>query len=91
MDKSKKYLKTINDLAHYFEGYTLGNTGKMSIIASTLSNAFSDWIFCGFYLVTDKELLEIGPYQSSIVPCGHLQCLVNIFSCNFLFQVYPAY
>ena len=73
MDKSKKYLKTINDLAHYFEGYTLGNTGKMSIIASTLSNAFSDWIFCGFYLVTDKELLEIGPYQSSIVPCGHIK------------------
>ena len=73
MDKSKKYLKTINDLAHYFEGYTLGNTGKMSIIASTLSNAFNDWIFCGFYLVTNKELLEIGPYQSSIVPCGHIK------------------
>ena len=73
MDKSAKYQKVINDLTHYFEGYTLGNIGKMSIIASTLSNAFIDWVFCGFYLVTENQLLEIGPYQSSIVPCGHIK------------------
>ena len=73
MDKSAKYQKVVNDLTHYFEGYTLGNIGKMSIIASTLSNAFIDWVFCGFYLVTENQLLEIGPYQSSIVPCGHIK------------------
>ena len=73
MDKSAKYQKVVNDLTHYFEGYTLGNIGKMSIIASTLSNAFIDWVFCGFYLVTKNQLLEIGPYQSSIVPCGHIK------------------
>ena len=45
----------------------------MSIIASTLSNEFSEWIFCGFYRVASKDLLEIGPYQSSIVPCAHIK------------------
>ena len=51
MDKSPKYEKVVSDLSHYFEGYALSRTGRMSIIASTLSNAFTDWIFCGFYIV----------------------------------------
>ena len=73
MDKSPKYEKVVRDLSHYFEGYALSRTGRMSIIASTLSNAFTDWIFCGFYIVKEVGLLEIGPYQSSIVPCGHIK------------------
>ena len=73
MDKSTKYKKAINDLNRYFQGYTISKIGRMSIIASTLSNEFPEWIFCGFYRVVSEELLEIGPYQSSIVPCGHIK------------------
>ncbi len=73
MDKSVKYKKVISNLSRYFQGYSISKVGRMSIIASTLSNEFSEWIFCGFYRVTSKELLEIGPYQSSIVPCGHIK------------------
>ena len=60
MDKSTKYKKVISDLSRYFQGYTISKVGKMSIIASTLSNEFPEWIFCGFYRVISKELLEIG-------------------------------
>ena len=73
MDKSAKYKKVISDLSRYFQGYRISKVGKMSIIASTLSNEFPEWIFCGFYRLISKELLEIGPYQSSIVPCGHIK------------------
>tara|TARA_B100001996_G_C18646995_1_gene587805 strand:+ start:266 stop:721 length:456 start_codon:yes stop_codon:yes gene_type:complete len=73
MDKARRYKKVINELSHYFEGYNIGKIARMSMIASTLSNEFPDWIFCGFYRVKDRELLEIGPYQSSITPCGHIK------------------
>ena len=73
MDKSAKYKKVFSDLSRYFQGYRISKVGKMSIIASTLSNEFPEWIFCGFYRLISKELLEIGPYQSSIVPCGHIK------------------
>ena len=73
MDKVKKYKEVVSDLSHYFQGYSIDRTAKMSIIASTLSNKFPEWIFCGFYRVVDEELLEIGPYQSSIVPCGQIK------------------
>ena len=73
MDKVLIYEKVINDLSHYFQGYAIDMTAKMSIIASTLSNKFPDWIFCGFYRVVDEKLLEIGPFQSSIVPCAQIK------------------
>ena len=73
MDKTIKYEKVIHDLSLYFKGYVIGRTAKMSIITSTLSNNFPKWIFCGFYRVVDEKLLEIGPYQSSIVPCGQIK------------------
>ena len=67
MDKVLIYEKVINDLSHYFQGYAIDRTAKMSIIASTLSNKFPDWIFCGFYRVVDEKLLEIFSFPISIV------------------------
>jgi len=38
-----------------------------------LYNKNSEWLFCGFYMVKKIDLLEIGPYQSSIFPCTYIK------------------
>ena len=72
MDKKKRYNKVINSAKTILNHYTIDEIGKMSIISSILKNEFNEWIFCGFYRVVKKEVLEIGPYQGNIIPCGHI-------------------
>ena len=73
MDKTEKYVETLDDIGQYFSGYRLDNIGKMSIISSQLKIRFPHWIFCGFYRVNKEKILEIGPYQGDIVPCAHIE------------------
>ena len=73
MDKSKRYNKVSSELSSYFDGYILSRVARMSIIASSLANIFPEWIFCGFYRVSNESVLEIGPYQSTIIPCGNIK------------------
>ena len=72
MDKITKYQQTANNVNLYLKDYEIDTIGKMSMIASMLINAFPEWIFCGFYRKTFEKQLEIGPYQSSIIPCGQI-------------------
>jgi GAF domain-containing protein len=72
MDKKKRYNKVINSAKTILNHYTIDEIAKMSIISSILKNEFNEWIFCGFYRVVKKEVLEIGPYQGNIIPCGHI-------------------
>ena len=69
-----KYLVLIKSLKSIFDNSTpLSIQGKMSISASMLGSNFPNWIFCGYYVVTRKQFLEIGPYYGSIVPCTHIE------------------
>ena len=68
MSLDLKFLSAQNLL----KDYKIDEIGKMSFISSILMNEFQEWIFCGFYRAVDKELLEIGPYQGNIIPCGHI-------------------
>ena len=71
MDKITKYQQTANKVDLYLKDYEIDTIGKMSMIASMLINAFPEWIFCGFYRKTFEKQLEIGPYQSSIIPVSY--------------------
>ena len=33
---------------------------------------FNHWTFCGFYIIKNPDLLEIGPYQGNLLPCTHI-------------------
>ena len=46
---------------------------RMSLSASILGYNFSNWNFCGFYIATAEDTLEIGPYYGSIIPCTHIK------------------
>ncbi len=72
MDKKNRYLNVINTADKILNDYAIDDIGKMSFISSILMKEFQEWIFCGFYRAVDKELLEIGPYQGNIIPCGHI-------------------
>ena len=72
MDKSITYQQTAKNIDLSFKDYPISIIGKMSLIASMLMNAFPDWIFCGFYRKVSEEMLEIGPFQSAIIPCGQI-------------------
>ena len=72
MDKKDRYLKVLHSAENILKDYKIDEIGKMSFISSILMNEFQEWIFCGFYRSVDKELLEIGPYQGNIIPCGHI-------------------
>ena len=72
MDKKDRYLKVLHSAQNILKDYKIDEIGKMSFISSILMNEFQEWIFCGFYRCVYKELLEIGPYQGNIIPCGHI-------------------
>jgi GAF domain-containing protein len=53
-------------------GQNLSLTSKLMLISSMLYNSNKDWVFCGFYMAINNRILEIGPYQSKILPCTHI-------------------
>ena len=69
-----KYLVLIKSLKSVFDNSTpLSIQAKMSISASILGSNFPNWNFCGYYIVTKKHTLEIGPYYGSMIPCTHIK------------------
>ena len=72
MDKEKRYLNVLNTAENILKDYKIDEIGKMSFISSVLINEIIEWVFCGFYRSTGDHLLEIGPYQGNIIPCGHI-------------------
>ena len=74
MNKENKYNKVIKILES-----TLTSTpplfaqAKMSLMAAILHSEFKHWLFCGFYVKTKPDLLEIGPYQGHVLACSHIK------------------
>tara|TARA_B110000003_G_scaffold197617_1_gene196323 strand:- start:740 stop:1195 length:456 start_codon:yes stop_codon:yes gene_type:complete len=73
MIKEKKYKRLMNEIVSTLDTEPkLSFNAKLILISAILYNKNSDWIFCGFYMVKKRDLLEIGPYQSSIFPCTYI-------------------
>ena len=69
-----KYLVLIKSLKSIIDNSApLSMQAKMSISASMLGSNFPNWNFCGYYIVTKKNILEIGPYYGSMIPCTHIE------------------
>ena len=74
MIKEKKYKILINEIESILSTEPkLSFNAKLILISAVLYNKNSEWLFCGFYLVKKLDLLEIGPYQSSIFPCTYIK------------------
>ena len=73
MKKGVKYQKVIKIIeSTLISEPPLSFQGKMSLMASILHSEFDHWTFCGFYVMVEPDLLEIGPYQGKIIPCTHI-------------------
>ena len=69
-----KYLDIERTLKSIFDNSTsLSVQAKMSLYASILGSRFINWNFCGFYIASEVNTLEIGPYYGSIIPCTHIK------------------
>ena len=71
--KIKDYNLTYKTLLSIFNtSFSLSIQAKMSLASSILGSKFSNWNFCGFYIVVAKKVLEIGPYYGKMIPCTHI-------------------
>ena len=71
--KKNIYIALIKTLKSVFDTASpLSIHAKMSLSASILGCSFPNWNFCGFYIATKKNALEIGPYYGSMIPCTHI-------------------
>ena len=61
MIKEKKYKRLINEIVSSLDTEPkLSFNAKLILISAILYNKNSDWIFCGFYMVKKRDLLENG-------------------------------
>ena len=71
--KEKKYQQVLSKLESIFSGeLKLSIQAKMSLITSILYMEFNHWTFCGFYMLNKNKVLEIGPFQGTVIPCTHI-------------------
>ena len=71
--KTKKYKNIYRNLKSILHTQPpLSFQASMSLSSSLLASEFQNWIFCGFYVVCKRKILEIGPYQGKIIPCTHI-------------------
>ena len=71
--KKNIYIALIKTLKSVFDTSSpLSTQAKMSLSASILGCSFPNWNFCGFYVATEKNALEIGPYSGRMIPCTHI-------------------
>jgi len=70
--KSDQYQKALSIIEHVLESgkYQIDTIGRMATISAILKMHFPEWIFIGFYRVTDDDKLVIGPYQGLVLACG---------------------
>ena len=69
---SKIYLEIKDFVSYYDKTMTLSMIAKMTVLTAALRK-FSSWNFIGFYLWRADNLIEIGPYQSDIIPCARIE------------------
>ena len=73
MKKIDRYEKILMEFDSIIFGkLELSAQAKMSLLSALLYREFSHWTFCGFYITKNPDLLEIGPYQGSLLPCTHI-------------------
>lgn len=80
LNTEQKYKKILENLESFFqtynhEGYGLNPQARYTIVSAAIKNEFPEWNFVGFYTVEskeNKEVLEIGPYQSDILATAHI-------------------
>lgn len=70
VDRYKKILIKFDSII--FGKLELSAQAKMSLLSALLYMEFSHWNFCGFYVIKNPDLLEIGPYQGELLPCTHI-------------------
>ena len=71
--KKNIYIALIKTLTSVFDtSRPLSMQAKMSLSASILGYSFPNWNFCGFYIATKKNVLEIGPYYGHMIPCTNI-------------------
>ena len=70
MDKTARYEQVRQQLAAVFadegDGQPVSDMVKMVTINAILKNAIPTYDWVGFYLKTEPDLLEVGPYQGSV-------------------------
>ena len=73
--KSDLYLKATNEIKLMLaeDGYAMDMIGKMATVAGILNINFSHWIFAGFYRRVENNIMEIGPYQGSVIACTSIK------------------
>ncbi len=73
MKKVDRYEKILMEFDSIILGkLELSAQAKMSLLSALLFMEFSHWTFCGFYVIKNPNLLEIGPYQGNLLPCTHI-------------------
>ena len=73
MNKVDRYKKILMKFDSIILGkLELSAQAKMSLLSALLYMEFSHWTFCGFYLIKNPDLLEIGPYHGNLIPCTHI-------------------
>ena len=73
MKKIDRYEKILMEFDSIIIGkLELSTQAKMSLLSSLLYMEFNHWTFCGFYVIKNPDLLEIGPYQGDLLPCTHI-------------------
>ena len=75
VNKTNQYKKALSIIEHVLgsDGYQIDTIGKMATVSAILKMHFPEWIFVGFYRVTDDDKLIIGPYQGSVLACGTIR------------------
>ena len=71
VDRYEKVLIKFDSII--FGKLELSAQAKMSLLSALLYMEFNHWIFCGFYVIKNYDLLEIGPYQGGLLPCTHIR------------------
>ncbi len=71
-NKQDIYLSAIQQITAVVgsNGHQIELIGKMALVCAILKIHFPHWVFVGFYRHTQTNLLEIGPYQGSLIACG---------------------
>ncbi len=74
MDKKKIYKKIILSIKSIFDSdNSISFQAKMAITNALIIMEFPNLIFCGFYVMNNKNYLEIGPYQGKILACTKIK------------------
>ena len=75
-NKKNKYKSIYGEAESYMKYYNkedpLSLVAKMSLVSASIK-MMPGLNFVGFYLKKNEEFLEIGPYQSDILPCARIQ------------------